>query len=239
MVPINRRKVSLYEEAKNALSSLVWQTATVFIGFIVMLLLTGGNPSGFAITLSFVLGIAFVAWREQNRVTKLRKDSKGSLDAINKKVRPQKRNRDVRVIQVNGDGDSVLSVLIGSYLDKRNTNFSVDIAQSIASNQSKYKNYIAVPTKVFTDQSLTGRTFKLVVAKSSDLSLNYSYSIDSNSADTVLKQVSTSSTIKTRLFELRTAIIEHENLTDKSKADAIGYLEAIAEISLQQNETAS
>jgi hypothetical protein len=96
-----------------------------------------------------------------------------------------------------------------------------------------------VPTKIFTDQSLTGRTFKLYVAKSSDLSLSDSSSIDSNSADTVLKQVSASSTIKTRLFELRTAIIEHENLTDKSKADAIGYLEAIAEISLQENEAAS
>ena len=236
MVPIHRRKVSLYEEAKNGLSSLIGQTATVFVCFIVMLLLTGGNPSGFAITITFILGIAFVAWREQSRVTKLRKDSNGSLDAINKRVRPQKRNRDLRVIQVNGDGDSVV---IGSYLDKRNNNFSVDIAKSIASNQSRYKNYIAVPTKMFTEQNLTGRTFKLVVAKSSDLSLNDSYSIDSNSTDTVLKQVSTSSTIKTRLFELRTAIIEHENLTDKSKADAIGYLEAIAEISLQQNETAN
>jgi hypothetical protein len=236
MVPINRKKVSLYEEAKNGLSSLVWQTTTVFVGFIFMLLLTGGNPSSFAIIVSFVSGIAFVVWREQNRFTKLRKDPDGSLDAIKKRMRPQKRNRDLRVIQVNGDGNSVV---IGSYLDKRNNNLSVDIAKSIASNQSRYKNYIAVPTKIFTDQSLTGRTFKLYVAKSSDLSLSDSSSIDSNSADTVLKQVSASSTIKTRLFELRTAIIEHENLTDKSKADAIGYLEAIAEISLQENEAAS
>jgi hypothetical protein len=236
MVPINRKKVSLYEEAKNGLSSLVWQTTTVFVGFIFMLLLTGGNPSSFAIIVSFVSGIAFVVWREQNRITKLRKDPDGSLDAIKKRMRPQKRNRDLRVIQVNGDGNSVV---IGSYLDKRNNNLSVDIAKSIASNQSRYKNYIAVPTKIFTDQSLTGRTFKLYVAKSSDLSLSDSSSIDSNSADTVLKQVSASSTIKTRLFELRTAIIEHENLTDKSKADAIGYLEAIAEISLQENEAAS
>jgi len=70
MVPITRKKISLYEEAKNGLSSLVWQTATVFVGFIFILLLTGGNPSSFAITLSFILGIAFVAWREQHRVKK-------------------------------------------------------------------------------------------------------------------------------------------------------------------------
>jgi hypothetical protein len=81
MVPITRKKISLYEEAKNGLSSLVWQTATVFVGFIFILLLTGGNPSSFAITLSFILGIAFVAWREQIRVAKLRyRDSDDLLD---------------------------------------------------------------------------------------------------------------------------------------------------------------
>ena len=238
MVPINRKKISLYEEAKNGISSLVWQTATVFVGFIFMLLLTGGNPSVFAITIAFILGIAFVAWLEQNRVTKLWKDPDDLLDAIKGKMRSQrqKRHRDLRAIHANRARDSVV---IGSYLDAGNYSLSVDIAKSIASSQSRYKNYIAVPTKVFTDQSLTGRTFKLYVAKSSDLSLSDSYSINSNSANTVLKQVSDSSTIKTRLLELRTAIIKNENLTDKSKAEAIGYLEAIAEISLQQNETAS
>jgi hypothetical protein len=90
MVPINRRKVSLYEEAKNGLSSLVWQTATVFVGFIFMLLLTGGNPSSFAITLSFILGIAFVAWREQLRVTKLR--DADSNDLLGKRKRSTKYN---------------------------------------------------------------------------------------------------------------------------------------------------
>ncbi len=139
MVPINRRKVSLYEEAKNGLNSLVWQTATVFVGFIVMLLLTGGNPSGFAITIIFILGIAFVAWREQKRVTNLRKEPDGSLslDAINKRVRPQKRNRDLRVVQINGTGDSVV---VGSYLDTRNNNnFSIAIGGSIDSTNYQYK----------------------------------------------------------------------------------------------------
>jgi hypothetical protein len=95
MVPINRKKISLYEEAKNGLSSLVWQTATVFLGFIFMLLLTDGNPSSFAITIIFILGIAFVAWREQIRVTKLWKNPGGSLDVIEKRIRPQKRDRDI------------------------------------------------------------------------------------------------------------------------------------------------
>jgi hypothetical protein len=72
MVPINRKKISVYEEAKNELSSLVWQTVTVFVGFIFMLLLTGGNPSSFAISIVFILGITFVAWSEQIRFTKLR-----------------------------------------------------------------------------------------------------------------------------------------------------------------------
>lgn len=235
MVPIDRRKVSLYEEAKNELNSLVWQTATVFVGFIFMLLLTGGNPSGFIITLSFVLGIAFVVWREQNRFIKLRKYPDGSLDVIKKRRRPQNRNRGLRVIQVNEVGDAVV---IGDYLNITNNNFSIDIAKSIASNQSRYKNYIAVPTKIFTDKNFTGRDFKFSVAQSSGLNLSSAPIVDSSTYK-VLGQVSASSTIKTRLFELRTAIIEHENLTDKSKADAIGYLDAIAKISLQENETAS
>ncbi len=88
MVPINRRKVSLYEEAKNGLSSLVWQTATVFVGFIFMLLITVGNPSSFAIIIIFILGIAFVAWREQIRVTKLRyADSDYFLDKQRKSTK--------------------------------------------------------------------------------------------------------------------------------------------------------
>jgi hypothetical protein len=53
MVPVNRRQLSLYDEAKAGFSSLLRQTTVVFVSFIVILLLTGGAPSSFAIALSF------------------------------------------------------------------------------------------------------------------------------------------------------------------------------------------
>ena len=69
MALTNRRHISLYEEAKAGLSSLIKQTALVGAGFLVMLLLTGGNPPGFVVGLSVCLGIAFVAWSEKKRLT--------------------------------------------------------------------------------------------------------------------------------------------------------------------------
>nr|RNJ66874.1 MAG: hypothetical protein EDM05_23720 [Leptolyngbya sp. IPPAS B-1204] len=72
MASIHRKEVTLYEEAKAGLSSLVRQLVIVFIGFVVMLLLTGGAPSGFVVALSFCLGTAFVAWKEQKRISRLR-----------------------------------------------------------------------------------------------------------------------------------------------------------------------
>ena len=154
MVPINRRKVSLYEEAKNGLSSLVWQTTTVFVGFIFMLLLTGGNPSGFAITLSFVLSIAFVAWREQNRFTKLRKDSDGSLDAINKRMRPQKRNRDLRVIKGNNRRD--ISAL--------GTNPLSDVFSVVKANLQQAASNPVLFTQIFGDKANTSE-FQAIVSQ--------------------------------------------------------------------------
>ncbi len=67
-----RNELSLFEEAKVGLSSLIQQTVAVFAGFALMLLLTGGAPSGFAIALSFCLGTAFVSWSEQKRVRNLK-----------------------------------------------------------------------------------------------------------------------------------------------------------------------
>src|SRR5579883_753220 len=70
----NRRNISLYEEAKAELISLIKQTALVGVGFLVMLLLTGGYPPAFVMGLSVCLGIVFVAWSEKKRI----KDSKES-----------------------------------------------------------------------------------------------------------------------------------------------------------------
>jgi hypothetical protein len=68
VVQDSRDRVSLLEEAQSGFYSLVQQTATVFIGFLVMLLIAGGAPSGFVIALSVGLGTCFVAWREHQRL---------------------------------------------------------------------------------------------------------------------------------------------------------------------------
>lgn len=68
MALVNRRTISLYDEAKAGFSSLVQQTAQVGLGLLVILLLTGGNPSGVIAALSFFGGIVFVAWREKQRL---------------------------------------------------------------------------------------------------------------------------------------------------------------------------
>lgn len=70
MTLVNRREISLYEEAEAGLNSLVKQTAQVGVGLLGMLLLTGGNPPALTVGLSVVGGIAFVAWREEKRLTK-------------------------------------------------------------------------------------------------------------------------------------------------------------------------
>ena len=72
MAPVDRNEISLYEEAKSGFTSLIQQTAIIFVGFILMLLVTAGTPSSFTILLSFCLGIVFVAWSEQRRIKNLR-----------------------------------------------------------------------------------------------------------------------------------------------------------------------
>jgi hypothetical protein len=70
MTLVNRKQISLYEEAEAGLNSLVRQTAQVGVGLFGMLLLTGGNPPALTVGLSVVGGIAFVAWSEEKRLTK-------------------------------------------------------------------------------------------------------------------------------------------------------------------------
>ncbi len=70
MTLVNRKQISLYEEAEAGLKSLVKQTAQVAAGLLGMLLLTGGNPPALTVGLSVVGGIAFVAWSEEKRLTK-------------------------------------------------------------------------------------------------------------------------------------------------------------------------
>ena len=70
MTLVNRKQISLYDEAEAGLTSLVKQTAQVGAGLLGMLLLTGGNPPALTVGLSVVGGIAFVAWSEEKRLTK-------------------------------------------------------------------------------------------------------------------------------------------------------------------------
>ena len=239
MVPINRKKVSLYEEAKNGLSSLVDQTGIVFVGFIFMLLLTGGNPSSFAISITFILGVTCVALDEKNRVTKLRKDSDGLLETINKRVRPQKRNRDLRVIQVN---EAQGSVVIGRYLDKRNNGICIDfgVANSYLIKDSNIIGSditlgdVVIPLNGVSDNNIiTGLGGNDTIGGAGDDILT-----GGAGTDILIGQSLRISSFFGTIVLLKT-IIEDGNLTDKSKADALGYLESIAEIWVQQNEKTS
>lgn len=72
MAPTTRNQISLYEEASAGLRSLVKQTALVSVGWLMMLVLTGGAPSGFVVSFSFFLSVVFVAWLEKQRITKLK-----------------------------------------------------------------------------------------------------------------------------------------------------------------------
>ena len=70
MTLVNRKQISLYDEAEAGLNSLVRQTAQVGAGLLGILLLTGGSPPALTVGLSVVGGIAFVAWSEEKRLTK-------------------------------------------------------------------------------------------------------------------------------------------------------------------------
>jgi hypothetical protein len=52
------------ENQLQELYSLLKQMAQVFLGFVVILLLTGGVPSPLIVGLSFLLGVAFIAVNE-------------------------------------------------------------------------------------------------------------------------------------------------------------------------------
>lgn len=63
------RQANLCQAAKEGLTSLLSQTVYVFVGFAVMLLLTRGNPSALVLSITFVVGVGFVAWCEKKRLT--------------------------------------------------------------------------------------------------------------------------------------------------------------------------
>jgi hypothetical protein len=78
----NRKSVSLYEEARAGISSLVKQTALVFVGLLIMLLFTRGAPSALVMSLSFFLGIGFVAFLEKQRQASYLSNSPAHMSAL-------------------------------------------------------------------------------------------------------------------------------------------------------------
>jgi hypothetical protein len=58
---------SLYQEAKAGAISLLKQTALVCLVFIIMLLVTGGNPPEDVVGITFCLTVVLVAWAEGKR----------------------------------------------------------------------------------------------------------------------------------------------------------------------------
>ena len=67
-------KITLYKQAKAGLKSLFVQMAQVALGLIVMLVATGGNPPGWMVSASFILGVGFVALSEKKRQEKLKSE---------------------------------------------------------------------------------------------------------------------------------------------------------------------
>ncbi len=207
MVPINRKKISLYEEAKNGISSLVWQTATVFVGFIFMLLLTVGNPSSFAITIIFILGIAFVAWREQNRVTKLM--GADSDDFLNERKMLTK-HRQLRYQQKaeNKSGKSKSYKIIAVRM--LNDNQSVDLRQKT--------DEVPVDKKIAVLKVVREIAAQVLSSEADSLNAN-------------------KSGIKRLLYQLEELIVIDSNLNDEEKADAVEHLKALNQIALKGQST--
>ena len=207
MVSINRKKISLYEEAKNGISSLVWQTATVFVGFIFMLLLTVGNPSSFAITIIFILGIAFVAWREQNRVTKLM--GADSDDFLNERKMLTK-HRQLRYQQKaeNKSGKSKSYKIIAVRM--LNDNQSVDLRQKT--------DEVPVDKKIAVLKVVREIAAQVLSSEADSLNAN-------------------KSGIKRLLYQLEELIVIDSNLNDEEKADAVEHLKALNQIALKGQST--
>jgi uncharacterized protein YjbI with pentapeptide repeats len=69
VVPVSHNYKRLNQVAAEAVTSLFQQGGMVLLGFVAMLVITGGAPSGLAVGLTVGLSGLFVAWSEQQRLT--------------------------------------------------------------------------------------------------------------------------------------------------------------------------
>ncbi|MDJ0706590.1 MAG: LuxR C-terminal-related transcriptional regulator [Leptolyngbyaceae cyanobacterium MO_188.B28] len=83
MTQSNHQKADLLTEAKVELGSLIKLIAQFFLGALVILIFTGGKPSGFTVGLSFFSGVIFLAWKEKVRLTGLKQKTKNNSLIIN------------------------------------------------------------------------------------------------------------------------------------------------------------
>jgi hypothetical protein len=219
MVPINRKKISLYEEAKNGLSSLVWQTASVFVGFILMLLLTVGNPSSFAITITFISGIAFVAWREQNRITKSRNINSDNL--LNKRTMltrsQQLRNQQKR-------DEEALNTVLASVSESVKTSEDRDTRKAVGLSKSS----------AISASALKGGKTNLSANEIAAWALKGA--VETNLSDD--DYVNSNKKITIRLLcELEHLMSIDDSLSKDEKDDAFEHLKALNQIALKGQST--
>jgi uncharacterized protein YjbI with pentapeptide repeats len=68
VVPVSHKYKRLNQVAAEGMTSLFHQGGMVLLGFVAMLVITGGAPSGLAVGLTVGLSGLFVAWSEQRRL---------------------------------------------------------------------------------------------------------------------------------------------------------------------------
>ncbi|WP_013322528.1 pentapeptide repeat-containing protein [Gloeothece verrucosa] len=144
MVP-NRNRMSLYQDAKASFKSLVGQSVIVFVGLIVMLLLTGRKPSGFIVGLSFVVGVGFVAWSEARRLTEFEsaeepEDLEPPQRQQTQTVKPSTVKELLRLCQldksrIDVNQQSILRVLLSKNIsDKELQRLTLEVVQADQAN---------------------------------------------------------------------------------------------------------
>lgn len=224
MVPGNRERVSLYDEAKAGLSSLFKQTAQVFVGFVVMLLLTGGNPPAFVVALSVILGIGFVAWSEKNRIIQL-KQSAASHQEIQELIERVKISPDESFIELaNQTGLNLAEDLAGT--DLSGVNLANQNLRGCNLSQANLSDadlrYADLSDANLTEVNL--RNAKLCHANLNHANLNQALLIDADFTEAQLQaaNLSQADLINTNLSDanLSGANLNEANLTEANFSNA-------------------
>lgn len=224
MVPTNRKEISLYEEAKAGLSSLIQQIATVFVGFIIMLLITGGAPSSLIIAVSFCVGTAFVAWSEQRRV--------GELTTTVQRTAPEfsPTSSDLQQEPASKQASIVKNSELMESIEDSTENVS-----DAKSEQSRVRAiYKASSDREFIGQGVIACGGNIVGSIAGGNSIRVFLNGISSNVTNAINQLPNSSqpeesNIKNLLLQLQAAIESEPELGDEDKAMALEQVQALAE----------